>query len=294
MTNGAPAPAVSSNIYIEQQLQSRITDLGAETKADVITYVGPLYNPLDDLIRYAIEAIDPRKPRLCVVLKTEGGQIETAERIVNTFRHFYPDVWFVIPNFAMSAGTVLTMCGDRIFMDYYSNLGPIDPQIGKGDRFVPALGYLAKYDELIAKSANGTLTTAEMGYLVERFDPAELYSYEQARDLSIDLLKEWLVKWKFKDWQVTETKKRKVTERMKQQRAETIANQLNDVILWKSHARGISMEMIRRVLNLKIDDFGEDVGMRERINSYYRLLKDYMLRRGHDVVIHADHSYTGM
>jgi hypothetical protein len=95
-------------------------------------------------------------------------------------------------------------------------------------------------------------------------------------------------------WQVTETKKRKVTERMKQQRAETIANQLNDVNLWKSHARGISMEMIRRVLNLKIDDFGKDVGMRERINSYYRLLKDYMLRRGHDVVIHADHSYTGM
>jgi hypothetical protein len=53
------------------------------------------------------------------------------------------------------------------------------------------------------KSARGELT-AEMGYHVERFDPAELYSYEQARDLSIDLLKEWLVKWKFKDWTTTE------------------------------------------------------------------------------------------
>jgi ClpP class serine protease len=144
ITNGAPAPAVSSNLYIEQQLQSRIADLGAQTKADVITYVGPLYNPLDDLIRYAIEAIDPHKQRLCVVLETEGGQIETAERIANTFRHFYPEVWFVIPNFAMSAGTVLTMFGDRIFMDYYSNLGPIDPQIAKGDGFVPALGYLGE------------------------------------------------------------------------------------------------------------------------------------------------------
>ena len=50
----------------------------------------------------------------------------------------------------------------------------------------------------------------------------------------------------------------------------------------------------KTVLNLKIDDFGENIGMRDRVNAYYRLLKDYMLRRGHDVVIHADHSYTGM
>jgi len=29
------------------------------------------------------------------------------------------------------------------------------------------------------------LTTAELNYLVERFDPAELYSFEQAREQSI-------------------------------------------------------------------------------------------------------------
>jgi membrane-bound ClpP family serine protease len=170
----------------------------------------------------------------------------------------------------MSAGTVLTMAGDRIFMDYYSNLGPIDPQIAKGDGFVPALGYLAKYEELIGKSAKGELTTAEMGYLVERFDPAELYSYEQARDLSIDLLKEWLVKWKFKDWIKTETNQRPVSDEMKQQRATEIAAALNDTDRWKSHARGLSMAVIRKELNLKIDDFGEESGMREVISPYYR------------------------
>jgi hypothetical protein len=103
-----------------------------------------------------------------------------------------------------------------------------------------------------------------------------------------------LVKWKFKDWKVTETKRRTVTDRMKKQRATTIAAQLNNIELWKSHARGISMEVIRRVLNLTIDDFGENIGMKDRIDSYYRLLKDYMARRGHDAVIHADHSYVGI
>ena len=34
------------------------------------------------------------------------------------------------------------MSGDAIFMDYFSVLGPIDPQLPKGDTMVPALGYL--------------------------------------------------------------------------------------------------------------------------------------------------------
>jgi hypothetical protein len=294
MTNGGPAPAVSSNLYMEQELRTRITTLSTQVSSDVVTYIGPIYMPLDDMIRYAVEAITPKKTRLCVLLETEGGGIETAERIKDVFRHFYSELWFVIPNFAMSAGTVLTMCGDRIFMDYYSVLGPIDPQVGAGETFVPALGYLAKYDQLIAKSAAGTLTTAEMGYLVERFDPAELYSYEQARDLSIDLLKEWLVQWKFKDWTVTETRRRPVTPAMKQRRATEIANQLNDAALWKSHARGLSMEVIKRVLKLTVDDFGADAGMNDAIISYYRLLKDYMGRRGHDIIIHTDRAYWGV
>ncbi len=294
MSNGSALPAISSNIYIEQELRTRISGLGNHVGADIVTFIGPVYVPFDDVIRYAVEEIDPKNARLCVVLETPGGQIETAERIVTTFRNFYIDLWFIIPNFAMSAGTVLAMAGDRIFMDYYSTLGPIDPQVAKGEGFVPALGYLAKFEHLINKSAEGSLTTAEMGYLVERFDPAELYSYEQARDLSIDLLKEWLVKWKFKDWTTTETTGRPVTNDMKQQRATEIAAALNDTARWKSHARGLSMEVIRRDLNLKVDDFGEDPAMRDRVNAYYRLLKDYMDRRGQEVVIHTARSYRGI
>ncbi len=110
----------------------------------------------------------------------------------------------------MSAGTVLVMSGDSIYMDYSSALGPIDPQIQRagGNALVPALGYLEQYDRLIKKSANGTLTSAELAYLIDKFDPAELYYYEQARELSIALLKEWLVKYKFKNWTTTQTKEK--------------------------------------------------------------------------------------
>jgi hypothetical protein len=126
----------------------------------------------------------------------------------------------------MSAGSVLVMSGDAIHMDYYSVIGPIDPQVERPDgKMIPALGYLEKYKELIDKSQNGTLTTAEMTFLISKFDPAELYSYELAKELSNSLLKEWLVRYKFKNWKTTKTHKRKVTREMKVARAAEIRRQ---------------------------------------------------------------------
>lgn len=159
---------------------------------------------------------------------------------------------------------------------------------------VPALGYLEKYRELVEKSAKGTLTTAEMTYLVERFDPAELHLYEQARNLSIELLQEWLVQWKFKDWSVTETSGKPVTPEMKADRAKSIADKLNDTKRWKSHSRGLSKAVIERDLNLKIDDIDARPGMAESVYAYYRLLKDYMGRRGHEICVHTEPSYLGL
>lgn len=52
------------------------------------------------------------------------------------------------------------MCcsGDKIYMDYYSVLGPIDPQVmNKDGKFVAALGYLDKINELIKKARDNEL-----------------------------------------------------------------------------------------------------------------------------------------
>ena len=70
------------------------------------------------------------------------------ERMVNTIRHHYAEVYFVVPDRAMSAGTIFAMSGDKIFMSYFSVLGPIDPQIEKDGRLVPALSYLSRFQRL--------------------------------------------------------------------------------------------------------------------------------------------------
>lgn len=275
--------------YVESELKRRLIAIEKEAKCDVITCIHPIGPPFDDFIRDFIEDIKKRGTSLLVILETNGGSIETAERIADVFRHHYPkDVCFLVPNFAMSAGTVLLMSGDKIYMDYYSVLGPIDPQVRNrnGTGFVPALGYLAKYEEMVKKSkTKAGLSQAEIAFFVQKFDPAELHRFEQARDHSVDLLKKWLVQYKFKDWNKTRGTGKKVTPQMREKRAAEIANKLNDTKKWRSHGRGLSREVVEKDLNLIIENFGIQVELNKLVRAYYRMLQDYMVGRNHTVAI---------
>lgn len=136
----------SADAFVVQQLDERLGAIERGFDSDALCVVGGLYPAVDDLIRTTVENLhqrDGRRARLVVVLTTNGGFIETVQRIVETLRHHYHHVGFIIPNYAFSAGTVLAMSGDDIYMDYYSRLGPIDPQVlNDRNRWVPALGYL--------------------------------------------------------------------------------------------------------------------------------------------------------
>jgi hypothetical protein len=283
-----------ANTIIEQQLDERAAAVEDATDADVLTYIGPMYPPADDAVKDALDSLKDRRATLLCVLETSGGYIDTAERIARIFRQHYSRVDFLVPNYAMSAGTILVMSGDGIYMDYASTLGPIDPQVNKGDGLVPALGYLEQYKRLVEKSAEGKLTTVEAMYFVQNFDAAELYRYEQERELSIALLKDWLVKYKFKDWKLTETRKKTVTKKMRTDRARMIAEKLNKTDHWHSHSRGIPMEVLRRDLKLLVEDFGEDPKLAPAVRDYYHLLKDYLMKRSHETfVLHRKDFYVG-
>ncbi|HBK57120.1 MAG TPA: serine dehydrogenasease [Xanthomonadales bacterium] len=288
---------VATNEYIESELTNRLRKIEDVAEADVLVCMHPILPPLDDIIRNQVEDIDDRKNSLMVILETLGGSIETAERIADVFRYHYSkgEICFLVPNFAMSAGTILVMSGDRILMDYYSVLGPIDPQIkGRNNTYVPALGYLDKFDQLIEKSRNGELTSAEIAFLLQKFDPAELHRFEQAREHSVDLLKKWLVKYKFKNWKMTAGSKRPVDDEMKSDRAKEIAEKLNDTKRWRSHSRGLSIQILRDELKLEVEDFGSEerhAPLNKLIRNYYRLLQDYMHRNDHGSVLHTRKSY---
>lgn len=285
-----PQAPTSANIFIEKQLDDRIVKLERLLNADALSLNGPLLIGVDDILRIAVEARvakPPKREKLVMVLTTTGGYIEVVQRIVATLRKHYRLVDFIVPNYAYSAGTVLVMSGDSIHMDYYSRLGPIDPQVEtQSGRMVSALGYLARYDEFINKAQKNELTTAEMQILVQGFDQGDLYQYEQSKRLSIDLLKDWLVRYKFKDWDKTRTRKLPVTQKMKEARAAKIAEDLSNPGKWHVHGYGISMDVLDRDLNVIIDDFERNPKLTQLIRNYHDLLTDYMSKLQTRGVVH--------
>ncbi|HVN94424.1 MAG TPA: hypothetical protein VMT38_12040 [Terracidiphilus sp.] len=286
---------VTANEFVEQQLHYRLEALEGIFQAHALSFSGPILLGVDDPLRIAAEKrciqATP-SDRLIIVLTTGGGYMDPVQRMVATLRRHYKIVDFIIPNYAYSAGTIFTLSGDSIYMDYYSRLGPIDPQIQSAKGLpVSALGYLEKYNDLLKRAARNRISTTEIQILLS-FDQGELYFYEQQRDLAITALKEWLVKYKFKDWKVTQTRKRRVTQKMKEDAATKIGKVLNDTKKWHSHGYGISMEVLRRDLNLKVEDFGAQIAHSDAIRSYYDLLSDYMVKRDYRGVIHTSKSFV--
>lgn len=115
---------------------------------------------------------------------------------------------------------------------------------------------------------------------------AELRAYEQAKELTIDLLKKWLVKYKFKNWTNHSSDGRIVTEDDKRNRAEEIAEKLSNNGIWKSHGRPINIDSLRE-MKLVIEDYSNDLDLSELIRSYYQLLTDYLGKNKYRVFFHT-------
>lgn len=273
-------------------IDERARELEDALSSDVIFYHGSIYPSYFRIIRNFIEEVKNKSPRsdntISVVLRTGGGSAETTERMVAVLRKHYGQVNFIVPDVAMSAGTIFCMSGDKIYMDYASSLGPIDPQVPTPDtrEYVPALGYLDKVEELTKKAS---LAPADV-VLLKSLDLAKLALFEQGRDLSIDLLKKWLVEYKFKDW----TKHRTtnigddVTQEEKEERAEQIAKDLANHKKWRSHGRNLDIKKLGE-LRIEIDDYSENKELTKAIRGYNDPLTGYVDRLRLEFFLHNHH-----
>lgn len=272
---------------LKQLLNGKLKSIEQYLDADVLVYTGDLGPLPAHIFTKIVEELKNdivKHDKLFVILTTRGGSAEMVERYVNILRHHYTEINFIVPDYAYSAGTIFCMSGDSIHMDYSSVLGPIDPQVpNKDNKYVAALGYLDKVNEFIAKAAAGKLTNAELIWLKE-IDLGELRSFEQARDLTIDLLKKWLVVYKFKNWNKHHDGS-DVTKADKERRAEDIAKELSNNNRWKSHGKGITISELAS-LKLKVEDFSGDVNLRPLIRDYYNTMDEYIRMRSIQLFIH--------
>lgn len=274
---------------IFELIDSRARELEKLLNSDVIFYHGRIHPALFRAFRDFIEEVKNNSERedgsISVVLRTGGGSAETTERMVGVLRKHYSHVNFVVPDLAMSAGTIFCMSGDKIYMDYASSLGPIDPQVQLPDTgdLVPALGYIDKVAEIAKKKK---LSPADV-VMLKSIDLGKLALFEQGKDLSIDLLKDWLVNYKFKNWTTHRTTNpgTPVLPQEREARAKQIATELSNHKRWRSHGRNLDVEKLKS-LRIEIDDYSDDKNLREAIRGYNDPLTGYIDRNRIDFYVH--------
>ena len=121
--------------------------------------------------------------------------------------------------------------------------------------------------------------------LLQKLDAADLRQYELAAELSVRLIQDWLVTYKFKDWSIHGSTKKTVTQKEKEKRAEEIAHALNDQERWGTHGRGINRDVLAG-LKLKIDDLEADPTLSNLIKEYFWFFRDFAFKAKADSLVH--------
>lgn len=215
-----------------------------------------------------------KRNKVDVYLETPGGSGETAEEIGRFLHNNFETVSFVISGEAKSAGTIIALSGDEILMTETGSLGPIDAQVKIGRSIVSAYDYMEWVKEKREEAEKQGALNPFDATMIAQISPGELGRVFHSLKFAEDLVKDWLVRYKFKNWISTETHKKAVTDSMKKQRAEEIAKELTNHSKWRSHGRSIKIEDLESI-GLKVTRIDSDPQLANivyRIQTVCRLL----------------------
>lgn len=214
---------------------------------------------------------------LDVYLETPGGSGEAAEEIVRFLRSKFDSVSFVVSGEAKSAGTIMVLSGDEILMTATGSLGPIDAQMKVGRSVISAHDYMEWVNNKRQEAGERGALNPFDATMVAQITPGELGGVHHSLQFAQDLVSQWLVKYKFRDWNATQTRGLPVDEAMKVRRAKEIARTLSDHSKWRSHGRSLKSDDLEGI-GLRVTKVDKDPNLAEtvyRIQTVCRMLFEF-------------------
>jgi hypothetical protein len=269
------------------EIRRAITVIEEIRKRPLFCYFANIVNPrlqtptginyTDDLpFCEMVDSVNKDVKSVSLMIVTPGGSAEQVAKFVNKLRMRFDYIEFILPDIAMSAGTIFCLSGDEIIMDSRAHIGPIDPQIPSRDGyFMPAQALLTVIKDIqergeksLLKGENPQWTDIQ---ILNNIDAKELGNALAASDYSKELVEEYLRAYKFKHWP-HHSNGQPVTETEKQERAKEIAAQLCNHGLWKTHSRGITRETAWNVCKLKMEHPESIQGLTDAIRRLWALV----------------------
>lgn len=202
---------------------------------------------------------------LYIVIESYGGDPLSAVRIIRLLQNKFSKISVIVPNYAMSAGTLMSLGADEIYMQGKSVLGPLDLQIEH-----PKDG--SKVSVLDLKNVIFSLQTIVNGMQIENYinlrnmglsklNAAKL-ALQNANDFVKPIMNEidpFHLQKSFREVDLAYSYgKQLLTKRMMKGNLEQAHNTLKMLInSFSSHGYGISPEEAKEELKLTIKDISE-------------------------------------
>lgn len=138
----------------------------AKIDADVFLFNSELWGTRDfDLIN--LIAAQRSRPKALLILVTHGGDPDSAYRIARYFQESYESLTVLVAGRCKSAGTLIALGASELAFMPYGELGPLDIQLTKVDKFDQAQSGLTIQDALNTLESRATESFFSMvkGYM---------------------------------------------------------------------------------------------------------------------------------
>lgn len=213
----------------------------------------------DEDIHALMEAVYGLKNKnLDLILHTGGGSAEATDAIVSYLRQKFEHIRVIIPQAAMSAGTMLACAADSIVMGKQSSIGPVDPQFilqtSVGVQAIPAHAIIEQFKKAQEDCKDNPKNLNSWLPMLSQYGPALLVRCQDQIDFGKELVSNWLTEYMFKN--------------EKSDLPNKIADFLSDHGNFKTHGKHISAEQAKKI-GLKIEFFEEDQDFQDKALSAF-------------------------
>lgn len=196
-----------------------------------------------------------RTKGLDLVLHTPGGDVAATESLVYYLRAMFgTNIRALVPQIAMSGGTMIACACREIIMGEHSNLGPIDPQY----MGLPTHGVIEEFRRAAEEIRQDQTRMFLWQPIIAKYSPTMIGECQRAIEWSNEITEEWLKTGMFCGDVDADAKAKKV------------ATELGDHALTKSHSRHISLEKATDI-GLKVSPLEQDGELQDALLTVHHL-----------------------
>lgn len=185
---------------------------------------------------------------LDLILHTLGGEVAATESIIDYLTKKFDDIRIIVPQLAMSGGTMIACAGNKIVMGKQSSLGPIDPQFNG----LPAHGILEEFKQAHDEIKKDNSKIAVWQPIIAKYHPTLIGECQKAVEWSKVIAKNALEKRMLKD----NPNKKKIVAK--------ILKELTSHSITLSHSRHLSDEKCKE-LGLVVESLEDNQDFQDAI-----------------------------